>query len=170
MITAAEKGRNLVLTVGDDDGNVQVVVPPVPSKTGAALFALWVGVVFGQSDQAETDADAMARMALGEDNWAVVEDLRYAESEAVINAAIFWNTQGGGIDLVNEMLQAGYPKARQTLCERSGLGEMYSQLTTFLNGASGSLTLAQADTPDTGTPIGTSGSFGKTSNPTTDPA
>jgi hypothetical protein len=170
MITAVEKGRNLVLTVGDGDDAIVITVPPVPGRVGAAMLALWAGVLFAQSEQPETDAENMAKLAVGEENWPTVDELRYAESEAVVNAAIFWNVQGGGIDLVNEMLQDGYPKARQTLCERNGYGELYSQLQTLLSGGSGNPIPAPAGTPATGTPIGISGSFGNLSKTPSDQA
>lgn len=164
MISAVEKGRNLEVTVGDGDDAIVITVPPVPARVGAAILALWLGVAFAQSDEPEVDVENMSKMAVGEGNWGTVEELRWAESEKVINAATFWNVQGGGIDLVNEMLQDGVPKARQTLCERNGYGETYSQLLTLLSGESGNPTRAQAATPATGTPIGTSGSFGTISS------
>jgi hypothetical protein len=170
MITAVEKGRKLVITLGDgDDDNLVITVPPVNTATGAALFALWAGIVFAQSEQPEVDATNMSKIAVGEDNWPIVEDLRSAESTVVINAALFWNTQGGGIELVQEMLREGLPKARMSLAEANGLGTELSQLQTWLDGVSASQTLSPVATPDTSTPVGTGGSFGKVSVPQSSP-
>lgn len=170
MITAVEKGRKLVITLGDGgDDDLVITVPPVNTATGAALFALWAGIIFGQSEQAEVDATNMSKIAVGEENWPIIEGLRSAESTIVINAALFWNTQGGGIELVEEMLRDGLPKARMSLAEANGLGTELSQLQTWLDGVSESQTQSQAATPATSTPIGTGGSFGKVSTPQPSP-
>lgn len=171
MITAVERGRKLIITVGDEDDSIVITVPPVSTAVGSTLLGLWARVVIPYSSEDESkedlaerlnaDATAMARLAVGEENWPVVESLRSAESNLVINAAAFWNVQGGGIELVNEMFRDGLPKARQTLAETNGFGEVLSQLQTYLNGVSASRTRLLAGTPDTSTPVGTSGSFGK---------
>lgn len=165
MITAEEKGRKLIITVGaGEDDAIVIPVPPVSTAVGAGIFALWAGILFAQSDQAEVDAVNMSKMAVGEENWAVVEELRSAESTVVINAAMFWNVQGGGIELVQEMLQDGLPKARQSLAASNGLAAELSQLQTLLDGVLASQTPSPAGTPGTSTPVGTSGSFGAISH------
>lgn len=156
MITATEQGRHLILTI-DDVEPIVFDVKPVNTKLGSAMFALWAGVLFGQSEQPLVDAEGMSKLAIGEENWAQVEDLRSDEGNKIINAAFFWNTQGGGIELVNEMLSGGLPKARESLLKNNGLWEEYSLLLTLLDGASGNQTHEPAGTPDTSTPNGTSG-------------
>lgn len=158
MIKAVEQGRRLVITVGDGDDAIVVSVAPVNTKTGAAVFALWAGILFGQSEQPEVDAGNMSKIAVGEENWDIIEELRYAEGEKVINAAFFWQTQGGGIDVVNEMLGGGFPKARETLLKTNGLWEEFSLLQTLLSGASEPQTPSQDDSLATTTQPGTSGS------------
>lgn len=152
MIKAHERGRSLVLTVGDGDDALEVVVRPVPGKIGSAMLAQWCGVLFGQSSQPEEDATDFSMAAIGEENWALVTDeLRFAEAEQVINAALFWQMQGGSIALVNEYLAEGLPKARLSLLQAVGLGDAFSQLQTLLNTASASPTPSPAATPDTST-------------------
>lgn len=172
MITAVEKGRKLIITVGaGGDDAIEIAVPPVNTAVGSAIFALWAGITFAQVGdkddtreeriaKVEVNAENMAKLAIGEDNWPVVEDLRSAESTAVINAAIFWNVQGGGIELVNEMLRDGYPKARMTLATSNGLGDVLSRLQTLLDGVLANQTRSPDGTRDTRTPVGTGGSFG----------
>lgn len=167
QITAAEKGRNLILTVGEEgeDDTVTLTVRPVNAETGATLLALWLGIAFGHSSKPQDDATALGKTALGEDNWPALETLRSAEATDVINAAFFWNVQGGGIDLVNEMLRDGLPKAQETLASRNGFGQELSQLTTLLLSVAASETRAPAGTSGTSTPVGSSGSFGATRTP-----
>lgn len=161
MIKAVEQGRNLIITVGagDDDSAIDITVKPLPAKVGMGLMALWTGIFFGETEQPETDADRYSRLAVGEENWAVIEnDLRWEEMKDVINVAFFWNVPGGGIDLVNEMLRDGYPKAQESLLKSNGLWESVSLLRTWLDGVSASPTPEPAATPDTATPTGTSDS------------
>lgn len=137
-IKAYERGRKLIVDLGEegDDDMIRITVPPLPAQQGAALQALHAGIAFGQSEDLERDATLMGRLAVGVDNWATIEDLRWAEAEPVIHAAFFWNVQGGGIDLVNVLLNkalGGYPKALSILMERNGLSQAFSQLTTLLS-------------------------------------
>lgn len=162
MIRAVEQGRSLVVTVGDGDEAIVLNIPPVPTKVGMGLMALWAGIVFGQSNQAETDADQMSRTAIGADNWEQLEELRWAESSQVINSALLWNIQGGGIDVVNEFLRDGFPKAQETLLKANDLWDEFSLLMTFLSGASENQTQSPDGTPDTNTRRGTSDSSGST--------
>jgi hypothetical protein len=156
MITAEEQGRHLAITVGDGDEAIIFKIQPLNTKTGAALFALWAGVAFGQSETPEVDAEGFSRLAVGEENWAALDELRWAETERVINAAFFWQTQGGGIAIVNELLGEGFPKAQETLLRANGLWEVFSQLQTYLSGVSGNQTPPRDDTPGTSTPNGIS--------------
>lgn len=155
MITASEKGRKLIITVGaGDDDAIVITVPPVSSSVGTALFALWAGVLFAQSEQPLDDATNLSKLAVGEDNWDAVQELRSSEAELVVNAAFFWNTQGGGIELVNELLRDGFPKARATLAETNGFGDALSQLQTLLDGGLANQTRELDDTPDTDIQLG----------------
>lgn len=159
MITAVEQGRKLIITVGDGgDDSIVITVPPVNSTIGAQLFARWVNVTFGQTEHPEIDAEWFSRQAIGEDNWDTIEELRSAEANVVINAAFFWQTQGGGIDVVNELLGDGFPKAQQTVLTTNGLWEAFSQLQILLSGGSENLTPLPDGTPPTNTPTGTSDS------------
>ena len=159
-ITATERGRNLILIDGADDPDtaVEITVRPINVKLGAALFALYMGIAFGQSEHPEVDATNMGKLAVGEENWPIFEGdtdvvLRSSVAEQMIHAATFWNIQGGGIDLVQTMLDSsgGAPKARQLLMERTGFGEAFSALTTLLSSASASQTPSPAATPATST-------------------
>lgn len=160
-ITAEEKGRKLVLTVGDDADSIIITVNPINAALGSALYALYAGIAFAATEHPEVDAESMAKLALGEENWPVVEnDLRSAEAKDVVNSAIFWNVQGGGIDVVNELLTGGgLPKARDLLLEANGHSTISEQLQTLLNGASVNPTPSPAATPTTPTRSGSGTSF-----------
>lgn len=159
MVNAYEKGRKLIVELGEegDDDFIRVTVKPLSAELGAALQALHAGIVFGQSEDLERDAVLMGKLAIGEENWDLVEDLRWSESEALIHAAFFWNVQGGGIDLVNTLLTeslGGYPKALSTLMKRAGLSTVFEQLRTLLSGDEGNEIPAPDGMNDTSTPDG----------------
>jgi len=155
--TAYERGRKLIIDLGEegDEDFIRVTIKPIPSKQGAALQALHAGIAFGQSTDAERDAELLGMLAVGEENWALINgELRWQESEAVINAAFFWNVQGGGIDLVNVLLNeslGGHPKALTTLMKRNGLSQAFEQLRTLLSSDAGDEIPGQDDTSDTST-------------------
>lgn len=159
-IQAYERGRNLILDLGEEgeDGFVRVTVRPVAAKVGAALQALQAGIAFAQSEDVDRDALLMGKLAVGEENWPLIDDeLRWAEAEAVIHAAFFWNVQGGGIDLVNMVLNrelGGHPKAMSTLMERNGLSKAFALLRTLLDGDEDTATPSPGATSDTSTPSG----------------
>lgn len=155
MITAREKGRHLELIVGGGEESLTFLVPPVPSKVGAELFADWVGIKFGQlpPEKAAESATSLAERVLGPEVFPRMEELRAAEVTSVINAAFLWNVQGGGIELVNTFLTDGLPKAHETLLQASGLKDVHSLLLTLLNSASANPT-STGDTPATSTPAG----------------
>lgn len=175
-ITASERGRRLVITIaaGTED-ELEVVVKPLPTSVGGELLSSYTSILFGQvlpekpeqyvegspewiaasNTAAEEEARKFSKLALGEENWGVIEDLRWDEAEPVINAAFFWNVQGGGIDVVNELLRpktegGGLPKAREMLLESVGLSEAFGQLQTLLRMELGNQTNA-AGTPATTT-------------------
>ncbi len=138
MINAYERGRKLIIDLGDegDEDLIRITIKPLPAQKGAALQALHAGIAFGQAEDLERDATLMGKLAVGEENWPLIDELRWAEAEPVIHAAFFWNVQGGGIDLVNTTLNealGGYPKALSTLMERNGLSQAFSLLQTLLS-------------------------------------
>lgn len=158
-IKAYERGRNLVIDIGDEgDDLIRLTVKPVNAKLGAALQALHAGIAFGQSEDLERDASLMGKLAVGEDNWQTIDDeLRWAEAESAIHAAFFWNVQGGGIDLVNIVLNeelGGHPKALSTLMQRNGLSQAFEQLRTLLDSAAAAETPSPDATSGTSTPPG----------------
>lgn len=159
-ITAYERGRKLIIDLGEegDEDFIRVTVKPIPAKQGAALQAIHAGIAFGQADEPEVHAEMMGKLAAGEENWTLIDgDLRWKEAEAVVNAAFFWNVQGGGIDLVNILLNealGGHPKALSTLMERNGLLPAFEQLQTLLHSGEDDETPAPEGTSDTSTPPG----------------
>lgn len=159
-IKAYERGRKLIVDLGDEgeEDFIRVTVKPISAKQGAALQAIHAGIAFGQAEDPEEHATLMGKLAVGEENWPIIDnELRWQESEAVVNAAFFWNVQGGGIDLVNVVLNealGGYPKALSTLMERNGLSQAFGLLTTLLNSDEADETPAPDGTSDTNTPPG----------------
>lgn len=157
---AYEKDRRLIVEVGGDIEDF--VIEPVPARDGSRLFAMYAEIAFAQVKEPNTPESVsieMARLALGsEEAYARLEELRSAESTAVINAAVFWNAQGGGIALVRAMLEAdGDPKAgMEILMRNNGLHREYAQLMTLLDGGLESLIQSPDASPDTATPAGTS--------------
>ena len=132
MITAQEKGRRLHIEVGDGDGAESFVIEPVDVETGAALLAHFLGVVAAEGvDDPEKAAAAaaalgeqatrMAKIAVGEANYLKVQKLRPAEAKDVVYAALFWNTEGGGIGTTRTYLEDGLPKAMSAVFEAAGL-------------------------------------------------
>lgn len=159
-IHAYERGRKLVIDLGDegDEDFIRVTIKPLSAEKGAALQALHAGIAFGQSDDPERDALFMGKLAAGEENWQIIDgELRWQEAESVVNAAFFWNVQGGGMDLVNTVLNealGGYPKALSTLMTRNGLSNAFGLLTTLLNSDEDGEIPEPADSSATSTPPG----------------
>jgi hypothetical protein len=127
MITAAEKGRHLVFTIGDEEDSIAIRVPPLPHKEGGELFALWVEVKFESQEPEDATAlgTALAKKALG-DAFDDLDVLRSAESNVVANAAILWNIGGGGIEFVDEYLANGLEAAHEKYLKDTGLYAMYA--------------------------------------------
>jgi hypothetical protein len=158
-ITAIERGRSLQITVGEatEPDAIIITVKPLNTKLGTALYALWAGILFGQSEQPEIDSESMARMALGEENWEVLDELRWGETERVINAAFFWNVQGGSLEMVHTLLSeeaGGFPKAQELLLTANGHLDLFRQLTTLLSSDEGNATPSPDGTSGTSTPSG----------------
>lgn len=183
-ITAQERGRRLHITVGGreegmteaeaaqaDADAVHVAVPPVSAAVGLQIWALYSGIMFNElEDTAEQDATRLVAMALGtysdpagtdEEHAAaaaqeaLLEGLRWEEGNLIGELAIYWNTRGGGMDVVNARIQDGNPKAQDILTKRNGLWGVLSQLRRLRSGEWESLTPEQGATPDTNTPAGT---------------
>ena len=134
MIFAKEKGRNLEITVGGGEDAIVLTIAPIKAALGSQLLAKWVDTSFNAApdqDQLVQGAVDMAQLAVG-DVYDQLDELRAAEAEGVMLAAFFWNVTGGGIDLVQEYLADGYPKARETLLRGRGLWDAVSQLETSL--------------------------------------
>lgn len=174
QIEAREVGRKLELRVGgQDESAVVVLVPPVDGATGTRLWSFYARILFLQTPdpQIEADATTMTRQALGawapedapEDErqradaqWELVNSLRWEEGEAVCQAALYWNLQGGGMDAVRTFLTegeaGGAPKAQELLLKRNNLWGVVSQLRTSPSGASESRTPELDASPATDTP------------------
>lgn len=187
-IAARELGRNLILTLGGpEDGMtdeeveiaaaeaVRIVVPPVNAQQGAEIWAHYARILFGTTEESEEDtAVRMTKYALGawadddatdeqrakaDARWAVIETLRWSEAEQVCQLALYWNSQGGGIDVVNAMLEDGHPKAQELLLTQNQLWNVYSRLRMLMrsqNSEGATKILEQVASIGTNTPTGTS--------------
>ncbi len=155
MITAREKGRQLELIVGGGDDALSFLVPPINAQAGAELLSEYLGIYLGQveGEAALGQARNVALLSLGEDVFTRIDDLRWAEQEQVVNAAFFWNVQGGGIESVNTLLRDGIPKAREELLKAVGLWDALSLFATSLSSELESRT-STAGSLDTTTPDG----------------
>lgn len=180
--TAREHEGNLLLDFGDGTG---YTVYPVPSSTGIEIQALLVGLATGFTmnehgpDKVMADTERVAKLAIGinpdqpkkrrrapnraeqeqAQRWREFDQLRSARATVVSQAAILWNTGGGGIDAVNDLLDeaGGYPKALGRVMQSSGLGEQFELLKTWLDGAAarGQRSATGGSVPTT-TPTGSS--------------
>jgi hypothetical protein len=155
MITAAEKGRKLHITVGDEDDNILIIVEPVNGQTGTEMFKAWLRILNRQRDTLEADSQYLGETAVGEANKDLLDDLRSAEQTEVINSAIFWQIQGGGIKATDTFLEDGLPKATQMILSANGFG-VASDSTTSTSPAGESVPqTATASTGATTSPAGT---------------
>lgn len=160
--TAHENEGNLVIDFGD---GTNYTIYPVPGSIGIEIQTLLVGVALGvtmheQGAEAVIEnTDRLTKLALGvptekkltkfrkkapnaQAQAAVrrfkdFEELRGARQNVVAQAAILWNTGGGGIAAVEDLLNeaGGYPKALGRVMESSGLGDKYQLLRTWLDSA-----------------------------------
>ncbi|QIK63835.1 hypothetical protein G7068_12015 [Leucobacter viscericola] len=156
--TARELNGNLIIDFGD---GTDYMVYPVPGKIGIEIQAILVGITMGTTghehgaDRLASDTEKIAKLALGvpvkgrtNKRWAEFDKLRSARATVVSQAAILWNTGGGGIDAVMDLLEegGGYPKALGRVMQSSGLGDQWKILRTWLDGVG--LTSATASTPN----------------------
>jgi hypothetical protein len=159
-IQAQERGRKLLVIVGGrEDGMdedeateadataVRIVVPPVTAAVGMRIWALYAGIMFNEVEStAEADAMELVRMATGcwwddstpaderaraEAQQALLDGLRWEEGNTVSEVALYWNVQGGGIDVALARLQDGNPKAQEILTKRNGTWGVLSRLRTL---------------------------------------
>lgn len=172
--TAQELDGNLVIDFGD---NTTFTIYPVPGKIGIEIQTLLVGVALGVTMNEEgpeaviENTERLTRLALGapeeqkkrfrkapnqRDQAAAVrfaefENMRAARQSLVAQAAILWNTGGGSIEAVRDLLNeaGGYPKALERVMESSGLGAQYKTLRTWLGSAADT-----SETDSTKNPLG----------------
>lgn len=158
--TAQELNGNLVIDFGD---GTEFTIYPVPGSIGIEIQTLLVGVALGTTmhehgpDAVMENTDRLTKLALGapaeeqpkkfrkkapnaREQAAVqrfkdFENLRAARQAVVAQAAILWNTGGGSIEAVGDLLNeaGGYPKALGRVMESSGLGDKYKLLRTWLD-------------------------------------
>lgn len=143
-ITARENGRTLVLDLGDSS----FTVPPMPGRHGREALSILLGVTFGSTrkedgvDGENAATEKLRRMVLGLEGiggWIRerrFQRLRATEQQAVSQAAILWNVQGGSIEAVLDLLDeagGGYPKGLGRVMRSCGLGEAYETLRTWLD-------------------------------------
>lgn len=165
MTTATERQGNLIIDFGDGTG---FTVYPVPGKIGIEIQSLLVGVgtgttLFAQGTEQHQDAaERIAKLALGyptkkrrqapNKRIQEFENLRAERQTIVVQCATMWNTGGGGIDAVNDLLGEGgsYPKALGRVMESSGLGEAFAALQTLLAGAGKTSEEGSTSTPTGG--------------------
>lgn len=132
MVKVQEKGRRLHIEVGDDESAERFVIEPVNVETGAALLAHLLGIVASDGGDSPEEVAAaakavgekateMMKLALGEGNYAKTQLLRSAEARDVAFAALFWNTEGGGIGVTNTYVENGFPKAMSAVFAAAGL-------------------------------------------------
>lgn len=160
--TATETAGNLVIDFGD--GSTYTIYP-VPGKIGIEIQALLVGISLGTTlneqgpDAVIENTERLTKLALGiptkkrrqapNRRWTEFEQLRSSRQVIVSQAAILWNTGGGGIDAVQDLVEeagGGYPKALGRVMRSSGLGDQYELLRTWLDSAAS--TSATASTPN----------------------
>lgn len=159
--TAREEAGNLIIDFGD---GTDYTIYPVPGAIGIEIQALLVGVALGvtmheQGPEAVMEnTERLAMLALGVPTEKPKKRLRKAPNQAeqtalarykefqqlrsarqviVSQAAILWNTGGGSIEAVGDLLNeaGGYPKALGRVMESSGLGDKYQLLRTWLDSA-----------------------------------
>lgn len=169
-ITAREHLGNLVIDFGD---GTDYTIYPVPGSVGIEIQGLLVGLALGTTaagqgnEQAFEDTERLTKLALGiptkkrkqapNRRMREFEQMRQARQQIIAQAAILWNTGGGGIDAVHDLLNeaGGYPKALERVMASSGLGEQYKVLRAWLSGGDPEPSSEAAGTAPTTTPTGT---------------
>ena len=121
MINAVEKGRQLHVTIGDDEDARVFVVPPVNVEAGAQLLIRFLGIYTKAAKNPIGDGIDLAKTAIGDANYQAAQDLRPGEFDDLVNAALYWNVYGGGSEALNAYLTGGRPKATAIVFERAGV-------------------------------------------------
>ncbi len=181
MIHLEERGRRLRITVGgvDDPDSEVFDIEPVNAVAGATLLQGFVGIManlvgepsgvfvditrlsLGYRDFLDPEMPTSAEQARRErfnELWVRYEDLRPAEQLEVMQAAFFWQTQGGleAAKHIEEGGEDGYPKAIKVLERASGL-EILSTLISIGNSSESEKTSTAS--PDTSSPSKSGASF-----------
>lgn len=187
-IKAREIGRQLQITLGgaeegmtDEETEIaerdvrRILIPPVNAKHGTAIFQHYARILFQTTEEApEDEAERMSRIAAGafwdedtppaereraEAQWAAIEELRQDEATTVLSMALYWNAQGGGLKVVEALLQDGHPKAQELLLVTNELWNVYSRLKMLTQSQSSGVAteiLGRVGSSATSTPTGTS--------------
>ncbi|WP_449277994.1 hypothetical protein [Leucobacter sp. GX24907] len=160
--TAREHLGNLIIDFGD---GTEFTIYPVPGKVGLEIQTLLVGIAMGTTlhgegpEKAYEDTERLTKLALGVPDapagkrrkapnkaqqaalqrFTDFENLRQARQQIVAQVATLWNTGGGGIEAVLDLLDeaGGYPKALGRVMASSGLGDQFELLRTWLDSAAG---------------------------------
>lgn len=112
-VTAAETGRNLVITT--DYGSY--VVQPLAARKGALLLQQLLGISFGNGAVPEAaEQIEMFNNALGPELYEQLQDeLRLSEVTPIALIALYWQTVG--MEAVNAYLMGGPGKAVEVLAK-----------------------------------------------------
>lgn len=164
--TARELNGNLVIDFGD---GTDYTVYPVPGSVGIEIQTLLIGVALGTTmhghgaEKVMEDTDRLTKLALGiptkkrkqapNRRMREFDEMRAARQQVIAQAAILWNTGGGGIDAVQDLLDeagGGYPKALGRVMRSSGLGDQYEVLRTWLDSAADTSETASTPNPTGG--------------------
>jgi hypothetical protein len=144
MMHAAERGRRLVITVGEGDDSEEIVIDPVNASTGATLLRVYLGIenrLFEDIDEYNEAGQTLGELSLGKiipldqthpteretaqiarfsEVWRQVEGLRREESTQVIAIAFYWQTDGG-LEAALAAARGDDPKAQALLFTAAGL-------------------------------------------------
>ncbi len=160
--TAREDHGALVIDFGD---GTDFTIYPVPGSVGKEIQVLLIGVALGTTmhehgpERLLADTERLTQLALGiptkkrkqapNRRMREFDQMRAARQQIVAQAAILWNTGGGSIEAVEDLLNeaGGYPKALERVMVSSGLGEQYKVLRTWLDSAADTLATGSTKSP-----------------------
>jgi hypothetical protein len=151
MMNAAERGRRLVITVGEGEDSEEITIDPVNASTGATLLRTYLGIenrLFHDVDDLNEAGQALGELSLGKiipldpanptereqaqiarfsEVWRQVEGLRREESTQVIAIAFYWQTDGG-LEAALAAARGDDPKAQALLYKAAGLQRLSTSL------------------------------------------